>query len=207
MRQKIAAIVAVCLLISSCSVEKPKVNVEAAPQPTQVVMPAATISAPVTMPVKGIDVIVSNAAEKPQVSPEDANCMAKAIYYEARGESASGKAAIGFVIMNRVKDGRYPSTICGVVEQSTFINHKRFCQFSWYCDGGKAKINKVIYDPSYAVCFIIAYNVLNGTIDNNIHNAVSFHIRRLKGVWPSRTMRLVATIGNHSFYERIDNHG
>jgi spore germination cell wall hydrolase CwlJ-like protein len=44
-------------------------------------------------------------------------CLAENIYFEARAESYSGKAAVGNVTRNRVSDSRWPSTYCEVVQQ------------------------------------------------------------------------------------------
>ena len=56
---------------------------------------------------------------------EEANCMAVAVYHEARGESAEGQLAVARVIMNRAVSGKYPTTWCGVVKQPwqfSFVN-------------------------------------------------------------------------------------
>ena len=47
----------------------------------------------------------------------EAYCLAENIYFEARAESFSGKAAVGNVTRNRVNDKRWPNTYCGVVTQ------------------------------------------------------------------------------------------
>ena len=83
-------------------------------------------------------------------------CLAENIYFEARAESYSGKAAVGNVTRNRVLDTRWPSTYCEVVQQGpkreswktkqdpkladadrVYYPRKHRCQFSWYCDGAK----------------------------------------------------------------------
>ena len=61
------------------------------------------------------------------------NCMARAIYFEARSESELGQLAVARVILNRTKDPDYPKTICGVVYQGS--NRRNSCQFSFACDG------------------------------------------------------------------------
>ena len=48
----------------------------------------------------------------------DIQLMARAINGEARGEPYEGQVAVGAVILNRVKDSRFPSTISGVIYQS-----------------------------------------------------------------------------------------
>jgi hypothetical protein len=56
---------------------------------------------------------------------EEANCMAVAVYHEARGESLAGQLAVARVIINRAASGKYPSSWCGVVKQPwqfSFVN-------------------------------------------------------------------------------------
>jgi hypothetical protein len=56
---------------------------------------------------------------------EQANCMAVAVYHEARGESVEGQLAVARVIMNRAASGKYPASWCGVVKQPwqfSFVN-------------------------------------------------------------------------------------
>ena len=46
------------------------------------------------------------------------NCLAQAVYFEARGEPLEGQLAVAQVVINRVRDARYPSTVCQVVFQN-----------------------------------------------------------------------------------------
>ena len=48
----------------------------------------------------------------------DIQLMARAINGEARGEPYEGQVAVGAVILNRVKDSRFPNSISGVIYQS-----------------------------------------------------------------------------------------
>ena len=41
---------------------------------------------------------------------EQTNCLATAVYFEARGESLEGQLAVARVVMNRAASGRYPPT-------------------------------------------------------------------------------------------------
>ena len=49
----------------------------------------------------------------------DLECLAKNIYYEAASESTEGKVAVGLVTINRSNHGKFPNSICGVVNQRT----------------------------------------------------------------------------------------
>ena len=65
--------------------------------------------------------------------PRETGCLAAALYFEARGESRTGQIAVAQVIVNRMRSGAYPDSICDVVWQNS---HKRNrCQFSFTCDG------------------------------------------------------------------------
>ena len=51
-------------------------------------------------------------------SNSDIQLLARAINGEARGEPYEGQVAVGAVILNRVKDSRFPNSISGVIYQS-----------------------------------------------------------------------------------------
>src|SRR5262245_51695399 len=42
-------------------------------------------------------------------------CLARNVYFEARGEIELGQYAVAEVTMNRKASGLYPNTVCGVV--------------------------------------------------------------------------------------------
>lgn len=79
----------------------------------------ATLPRPRTLPE-----LVGAYAETATDSAEQ-DCLASAIYFEARGEPVEGQLAVAEVVLNRVASGRYPDTICEVVEQPwqfSFVN-------------------------------------------------------------------------------------
>ena len=58
--------------------------------------------------------------EKPKlvgVSPIQATCLAENVYFEARNQGTAGWSAVISVTLNRVKDKRFPNTVCEVVKQ------------------------------------------------------------------------------------------
>ena len=116
-------------------------------------------------------------------------CLARNIYHEAGGESTHGKLAVAQVTMNRVKNTRFPDTICGVVHQ----RHKKSCQFSWVCAGRVVK-NRKLYEESYRIAIRV---LIYGERVEALRSALFFHSRAINPKW-RRTK--VATIGNHVFY-------
>jgi len=51
----------------------------------------------------------------PELEPNDINCIATAVYHEARGEPEKGQFAVAHVVLNRVKSDKHPNTACEVV--------------------------------------------------------------------------------------------
>lgn len=52
------------------------------------------------------------------VSSSSLNLISRFVYAESRGEPYKGQVAVAAVILNRVKDSRFPNTVSGVVYQS-----------------------------------------------------------------------------------------
>jgi hypothetical protein len=73
------------------------------------------------------ELVQAYAGEQTEGSEQD--CLAKAIYFEARGEPIEGQLAVAQVVMNRAASGRYPTTLCEVITQRaqfSFISKGRF---------------------------------------------------------------------------------
>ena len=62
------------------------------------------------------DLVVDQAGAVAPANAEQ-DCLASAVYFEARGEPLEGQLAVAEVVLNRARSGRYPSTICAVVRQ------------------------------------------------------------------------------------------
>ena len=124
---------------------------------------------------------------------EQWQCLAKALYFEARGETLKGQFAVAEVILNRVDSPRYPSTVCGVVQQGG----KGSCQFSYNCDGAR----DVMADASAAdLAGRIARVMLDGAPRQLTYGATHFHTRAVNPDWSHRFER-TAQIGAHLFYK------
>ena len=127
------------------------------------------------------------ARSTPKFSQDDLGCMAEALYHEARGEGRKGQAAVAEVILNRVDSGRFPRTVCGVVNQRS--------QFS-YTIGGKKRIRN---GAAYARAVEIAKQALAGAPRTLTGGATYFHTTAVKPRWSHRFER-TTRIGNHVFY-------
>ena len=123
------------------------------------------------------------------------NCLARGIYFEARGESELGQAAVAQVILNRVLNPAYPSTICGVVYQNKKWRNR--CQFSFACDGIRDRIRS---QRAWKMAQKVAKGVSNGDIWlDDVGDATHYHANYVRPRW-ARTMKRTDRIGRHIFY-------
>ena len=130
-----------------------------------------------------------------------AYCMALNIYYEARGSNLADRVATADVVWNRVKDTRYPNTICEVVKQGrqhpsgAMMRNK--CQFSWYCDG---KSDVPQDEDLWIDAQMLAYQMVHQDKYRGItEGATHYHATYVSPRWAS-TLQLVGRIGAHIFY-------
>ena len=132
---------------------------------------------------------------KDSYSESEQTCLANGIYFEARGESSQGQAAVAQVILNRVRNPAYPNSICGVVYQNK--NWRNRCQFSFACDGHKDRIRDA---GAYTEAEDIATKVTTGEIwIAEVGSATHYHANYVKPRW-ARAMEKVDKIGRHIFY-------
>ena len=137
-----------------------------------------------------------SAGSAMQVSDKELWCLATAIYFEARGESYRGQVAVAQVVLNRVKDHRYPDTICGVVFQNQ--SRRNSCQFSFACDGIPETIND---RKSWAQAEDIANRFTAGQLYlTEVGDATHYHATYVRPAWAPR-MNKVTQIGLHVFYK------
>jgi hypothetical protein len=125
----------------------------------------------------------------------EADCLARAVYFEARSESEIGQLAVAKVVLNRLKDPAYPKTICGVVYQGS--NRTNACQFSFACDGiSDQPKTRAAWDHSKR----IAARALAGDQSIKILGAATYyHADYVTPKWSSSFKRLIK-IGRHIFY-------
>jgi len=121
-------------------------------------------------------------------------CLAQAVYFEARSEPFEGQVAVAYVILNRVKDRRYPDNICGVV----FQNEKRrnHCQFSFACDG-------LSDNPYELAAWNTARRVAGGALKNAgsdvTAHSTHYHAKYVTPRW-AKYLQPTLQVGRHIFY-------
>ena len=129
-------------------------------------------------------------------------CMAANIYHEAKNQPMVGQIAVAQVVMNRVKDNRYPDNVCDVVKQGlTYKNGKVVlgkCQFSWYCDGKKDDVDKK--SEKWRNSLRYASMVITNRITLDVtEGATHYHATYVRPAW-ARTKTKTVRINRHIFY-------
>jgi len=132
----------------------------------------------------------------PDKISRERKCLAEAVYFEARSESAEGQAAVAQVILNRVRSGLYPASVCGVVYQN---RHRHLaCQFTFACEGKSLRIADA---ESWETAKRVAREVTEGTTYlAEVGGATHYHADYVRPNW-ARRLKKMDVIGRHIFYK------
>ncbi|MGP9788997.1 cell wall hydrolase [Roseinatronobacter sp. NSM] len=127
---------------------------------------------------------------------EQMQCLATAIYHEARGESLKGQFAVAEVVLNRVQSSHFPGSICAVVYQGVQSGRIGGCQFSFACD---AQPDTMPNRRAADIANRIAYVMANGAHRGLTGGAQYFHTTAVNPTWSARFTQ-TTQIGAHLFY-------
>lgn len=122
------------------------------------------------------------------VDPAEQECLARAMYFESVRSSQEGMLAVGSVVLNRVKSGKYPSSVCAVVAQKN-----QFAPGVMSRSMGNGR----------ELAMTVAGDVLSGARHPDVadNNAMFFHTAGL--TFGYGNMNYVAIAGGNAFYEKV----
>ncbi len=122
-------------------------------------------------------------------------CLTDVMYYEARGEGASGQKAIAEVVFSRMRNGNYGQSICAVVYEGA---KRTTCQFSFACSGDMDRPKDIL---AWREAEHLAALILTGEVRlrNSTGGATNFHATSVEPDWAA-TLQRTTQIGNHVFY-------
>jgi spore germination cell wall hydrolase CwlJ-like protein len=120
---------------------------------------------------------------------EEANCIATAVYFEARGEALEGQLAVARVIMNRAASGQYPASWCSVVKQPAQFSFVRHGQFPSIDTASAA------WSKAQGITRLAMSNVIP-SLSNDV---LWYHADYVDPSWGHR-LSMVQKIGQHIFY-------
>lgn len=130
--------------------------------------------------------LVENTQAPADLSNE-LECLAGAIFFEAKSETLAGQLAVGRVIIARSQSGRFPASYCGVVYQPS--------QFSFIRGRSMPAINRSSRDWQDAVRIAVIAD--KGTWKSPVEGAMFFHAAHVSPRWGKTRM---AKIDGHIFY-------
>lgn len=146
-------------------------------------------------------------SQTPNVPPHviaaltEIDCLAKNIYFEARGEGKQGQQAVAWVVMHRVKSKRFPNTICEVVWQRKLNprTQRYVPQFSW-TRGRKLEAPKDL--RAWREALKTARDVYSGRSHDIVSGATHYHASYVRPWWSCALARTIK-IGRHIFYRSL----
>lgn len=128
----------------------------------------------------------------------DLQCLAENVYFEARGEPVAGQYAVAEVTVNRTQARNFPHTICEVVYETRWdaIRRRHVADFSWTETDGLSEPG----GPAWKTAMTIASAVYDDLNEPQVAGALFYHSTSVRPGW-ARGRKVVATIGNHIFYQ------
>lgn len=147
------------------------------------------------MVTKSMETLANTHIERAEFEAQEKQCLAEAVYFEARSEPYVGQKAVAEVVLNRVAHKAYPGTICGVVYQGS--ERVTGCQFSFTCDGSMEVIPS---GKSWERSVDIAEHAILGFAKPLTGRATHYHTTAVNPVWSS-SLKQTRQIGTHIFYK------
>ena len=155
----------------------------------------------------GMMIIVPAVSNLPENKTAAKECLAVNMYHEARDQGTAGRLAVSAVVLNRVRDSRFPNTVCEVVYQAQMkpswktglpVPIRNRCQFSWYCDGKSDEVkDKKTYQKILDFARLIMHNDIQFV--DITDGATHYHADYVKPDW-AKTKTRTTEIGDHIFY-------
>lgn len=125
--------------------------------------------------------------DTPSALSDELECLAGAIFFEAKSESLAGQLAVGRVVIARSHSGRFPASYCGVVYQPS--------QFSFIRGRSMPAINRASRAWQNAVRIAVIAD--QGSWKSPVEGAMFFHATHVSPRWGKVRM---AKVDGHIFY-------
>jgi Cell Wall Hydrolase len=146
-------------------------------------------------PAMQFDAAARDNLPPPPIPAADRDCLAMAVFYEARGETIEGQIAVAQVIMNRVKQRKWGAGICAVVYHGEDRGEK--CQFSFAChDHAEPRPGDSLWQEARWIADDVA---AGRAYLSELSTATHYHATTVAPVW-RLGLGEIRRIGNHIFY-------
>jgi len=128
---------------------------------------------------------------------KDIECLARNVYFEARGEPPAGQYAVAEVTMNRKASRRYPASVCAVVFEKRWdaIRKRYVGAFAWTEFHALPEPEGEAWEQAQKVAEDVYFQREPPRLDG----ALFYHASYIKPSW-ARQQERVGRIGRHVFY-------
>ena len=124
-----------------------------------------------------------------KINFNDMQCMADNLHHEAKVDGMRGMEAVAAVVMNRVRDPRWPDNVCDVVYQPS--------QFSWTL---KTRLKQLKIKHDWKT-LAVATMALDGSLIDKTGGATHYHAVYVTTHW-GKVYDFTVQVGHHLFYRK-----
>ncbi|MCE8021605.1 cell wall hydrolase [Halomonas sp. MCCC 1A11036] len=177
------------LPVVAVAVVNPAPQADEAARKAEILEQVAAPDVQVSEPVEPLDEQEAQVVDPEGSDPleEPLTCLARTIYWEAKGVPGRDMESVANVVMNRLASEEFPNTICEVVRQGS---EQSPCQFSWWCDG---RPDEVMEGDAYEVAKEVARRALNQELPDHTDGALYFHDRTVHPPWANEFLLTAET--------------
>lgn len=132
------------------------------------------------------------------VDVDETFCMAQNLWFEARSSGVNDQRMVAHVTMNRVKDSRYPDSVCGVIWQDK--------QYSWTHDGKSDQIELDTDDrrSKWSKIVEVSIAVISGNEGDFTDGATHYHAHYVQPGWDYSKLETLGQTNAHKYYRYIN---
>lgn len=136
--------------------------------------------------------VLSRRAVTIKYRPQDVECLARNIYWEAGVEDMTGKIAVGTITLNRVRTKYWGHKICDVVYSKDQFSWTKVKRRAWVTLKGKA------WADSKAAAEAV---LTQGIVIEQLDKALYYHADYVDPIWRDNQHK-VLKVGRHIFYNQ-----
>lgn len=122
------------------------------------------------------------------------NCLAEAVFAEARGEPYAGQVLVAAVVKNRVLDQKFSGDFCSVIKEPY--------QFSFVDEVTQHQLERRIENEpeAWEMAQEVAYSVFFSGDGELLDGVLYYHADSITPKWNYRKIEKIEHLGNHIFY-------
>ncbi len=125
-------------------------------------------------------------------SKNQIDCLAKVMYFEARGGSDKDRLNVAHTVLNRTQHNKFPDSVCTVI-----ADRKHVIQFPWYYNKPIVRDYKT-YEELRNLATRVYRTHVTGTRYDPTRGSLFFHAKTINPKWNYKRLRVDDNL--HIFY-------